>query len=494
MPDAVPPVAPRRPIELTHFDDVRVDDYHWLRDREDPAVLAYLTAENEFAAAALSETAALESTIYDEIVSRIVETDVTAAVRWGQWWYYERTFEGRNYPRHCRRPRGTEAYPDSFDAPGEEVVLDENELAEGHDFCSVGVLSVSPDHRLVAIGVDFDGDERHALSFRSLDGSDAPSEVIGDVGYSVEWTADCSTILYVRVDDAWRPHELWRHELGTDPADDVLVFAEPDERFRVGISRSRDGAALIVHVSSSMTTEVLALDATSPLELEVVWPRRPGVECAIEHLTAPDGQRWWLAVTNDDALDFRVLAAVRGRLLSFDEIVPERPGTRIDGIDAFATHLALSERLDGCASVRLLPLLGDADPFGEDLLGRGTVVDSDEVPATTVLGATPEFDSRSVRIVQTTLVTPFSSIDVELATGSRTVRKRQEVQGGYDPERFVSTRLWVTARDGVQVPVSIVHRCDLLGATGTPGDAPSSPRPLLLYGYGAYEVSIDPTF
>jgi oligopeptidase B len=473
---------------------VRVDDYHWLRDRDDPDVLAYLEAENAYAADVLGRSAELESALYDEIVARIDETDVTAPIRWGSWWYYERTFEGRSYAVHCRRARAGEEFPTELDDPGEQVVLDENALAEGHDFCSVGVLAVSPDHRLAAVGVDFDGDERHTVTFRSLDGSEAPPESIADVGYSAEWAADSRTLLYVRVDDAWRPHQLWRHVLWTDPAEDVLMFTEPDERFRVGLSKSRDGAVLLVHVSSSMTSEVQALDAADPRELDVVWPRRHGVECALEHLSAPSGEGWWLAVTNDGAVDFRVLAARRGARASFEEIVPERHGTRVDSVDAFATHLVLAERLDGCASVRLLELSPGADPFGADLLERSVVVASDEQPATTVLGATPEFGSPTVRVVQTSLVTPFSSIDVELASGARMVRKRQQVKGGYDPSRFVSTQLWVTARDGVRIPVSIVHRRDLLGPSRSAGEPPAAPCPVLLYGYGAYEICIDPTF
>jgi oligopeptidase B len=496
VPTSPPPAAPRRPRTLTHFDDERVDDYFWLRDRDDAEVLAYLTSENEYAVAELASTEGLRRSIYDEIVARIEETDVTAPVRWGPWWYYERTFESKSYPVHCRRPADGVGFPTQLDGPGEQVLLDENELAQGHDFCSVGVLEVDPGHRLCAVGVDFEGSERHTVSFLSLDGAPAPPETIEDVGYAVAWSADASSLLYVRVDEAWRPFELWRHELWTDAADDQLVYREDDERFRVTVARSRDDAVLLVHVGSTLTTEVHVLDATSTGPLGVLWPRRHGVECSIEHLTAPDGSTWWIATTNDaGATDFKVLAARVGAApLAFRELVAERPGRRLNGVDAFAHHLVVSERRDGSAAVRLLPLLDGPDPFGQDLEARGIDVGSDEDPATTTLGFTPQYDTEAVRVMQTTLVSPFGSFDVALSDGARTLRKRQIVRGGYDSSRLVSSRLWVTARDGVDIPVSIVHRRDLLGAGGVPGDPPAAPMPLVLYGYGAYEISIDPVF
>jgi oligopeptidase B len=488
------PGAERRQSETTHFGDTRLDEYAWLRDKDDPGVLEYLTAENEFAEASLAGTEALRRTLYDEIVARIEETDVTAPVRWGQWWYYARTFEGRSYPVHCRRPRIGDAFPTTLDDEHEQVLLDENALAEGHAFCSVGVLEVAPSHRLVAVGVDFEGNERHAVTFRSLDGRESPPETIADVGYSVAWTSDDAALLYVRVDDAWRPFELWRHVVGTDPATDTLLYREDDERFRVSVERTRDAAALLVHVSSQTTTEVLALDAVTAGALRVVWPRRPGVECSMEHLVAPSGDGWWLATTNQDALDFRIVAARDAATLEFREIVATREGRRIDGVAAFAKHLVVAERVEGCASVRVLALRHAGDPFGDDLEAGGFTVDSDESPATTMVDQNLEFDTSSVRVDQTTLVTPASSIDVDLSTGERVVRKRREVRGGYDPGRYVSSRIWVTARDGVAIPVSIVHRRDLLAVPGEPGSPPAAPMPMLLYGYGAYEICIEPTF
>jgi len=493
MPRAEPPVAPRRPVALTHFGDQRIDEYAWLRDRDDPAVLDYLAAENDYAAASLGGLAALSDRVYAEIVSRVQETAVSAPVRWGAWWYYARTYEGRSYPVHCRRAAGDEEYPAALDEPGEQVIVDVNELADGHEFCSLGILEVSPDHRICALGVDFEGAERFALRFVSLDGAPAPPETIEDVGYTAAWARDATSILYVRTDPAWRPYQLWRHELFSDPAEDALVYEEPDERFAVGVGRSRDDEALVVHVASMTSTEVRVTDADAVGALEVLWPRRHGVECTVEHLVAPDGTRWWLALTNDGAADFRVLATRSGDDGAFREVIGGRPGTRIDRVDAFEGHLVISERLDGAAAVRVVALGDGEEPFGA-MLERSWLVGSDEAPATTELDASPQFATATVRIRQTSLVTPTTWLDVGLRDGARSPRKRVEVRGGYDEERYCTARIWVTARDGARIPVSICHRRDLLVGARDPGDPPGAPAPLLLYAYGAYEISEDPTF
>ncbi len=493
MPDPTPPVAERRPTQIVQFGEVRIDEYAWLRDREDPAVVGYLEQENAYTASLLAPHASLQQRVYEEIVAAIEETDVSAAVRFGPFWYYQRTYEGRSYPVHCRRPVGREDYPD-LAAGDEQVVLDENELAEGHAFCSVGVLEVSPDHRLAAVGVDFDGDERHRLSFRALDGGEAPGEVLEGVGYDVAWTADGGGVCYLRMDDAWRPHELWHHRLGEDPARDQLLWREDDERFRLSVGRTRDDAAILVHVGSATTTEVLAADPLAPGALSVLWPRRDGVECSIDHLAAADGRAWWVAVTNEGAAkDFKVVAAQAAGALEYLEVVAAREGRRIERADCFATHVVLSLREGAEARVRRCALGEGVDPLS-GLDERGEDVASDESPATTLLGANPEYAVSAIRVVQTSLVTPASDLDVDLLTGARTVRKRKPVRGGYDPARYVSARLWITARDGTSIPVSLVHRRDLLGDDAEPGAAPVAPMPLLLYGYGAYELCIDPTF
>ena len=493
MPEPIPPLAERRPVQLTTFGDSRTDEYGWLRDKDDPGVLAYLRAENAYAAHVLGRHAELQRRVYDEIVAAIEETDVTAPVRFGGFFYYERTFEGRNYPVHCRRPALGTAYPD-VSVGDEQVVLDENAIAEGHEFCEVGVLEVSPDHRRCAVGVDYEGSERYDVRFAALDGGTAPPEVLEGVGGDgVAWTADSTAVCYLRMDAAWRPCELWHHVLGTDPDDDRLLLREDDDRFRISVGRSRDDEVLVVHVASITTSEVRVAPANDPGSLRVLWPRRQGVEVEVDHLRGRSvGGGFFVGTTNDGgARDFKVVASPEQGDAAFFDVVAPLDGRRITRTDAFAGHLVVSFRHGGETRVRVCPLREGPEPFAGDLFERGWDVEADETPSVTALGPNPEYDVASLRVVQTSMITPPSDLDVELVSRSRIVRKRKPVRG-YDRERYSTRRLWVSVRDGTSVPVSLVYRND---DRGTPGHGdPSEPRPMLLYGYGAYEICIDPVF
>ena len=494
-----PPRAPRRPHAITRHGDTRIDPYYWLMDRDLEEVRAHLEAENEYLAQALADQAPLTELLYEEIKARIEETDISVPVRDRGWWYFERTREGLNYPISCRVPADPhDATPPTVDPhgdlPHEQVILDENLEAAGRDFLSVGVLAVSPDDAWVAVGTDFEGDERHRVTFRPLAGQSAIDDVLDDVFYGFAWASDSRHVLYTRVDDAMRPWQLWRHRLGSSPDDDVLVYQEDDAQFTVSLGRSRDDAVIVVLVGSSMTTEVRYLAADSPTgELAVLEARRHGVEYGVEHFTDAAGRRWWLKVTNEDATDFRLLAR-RVDATRWRELVAERPGNRLDGVDAFAGFLALSERHDGCAALRLVTLVDGDDPFGEDLLARSRLVEAAEEPSTVVIAANPSFATDQVRVVITSLVTPRLAADVVVATGEVIVRKRQVVRGGYDPAAYATGRLWVSASDGERIPVSVVARRDLVEVGPDGALRAREPAPLLLYGYGSYEISIDPAF
>ncbi|HUC06333.1 MAG TPA: hypothetical protein VL961_13090, partial [Acidimicrobiales bacterium] len=312
MPTA--PMAPQRPHTLTAHGHARSDPWFWLRDREDPAVLAYLEAENAYTDEVLAHLGTLREELFEEMKARIKETDMSVPARRGPWWYYGRSEEGKSYGIHCRRPAGG---PDELPPAGEpgneeQVLLDENALAEGHEYFMVGSSAVSPDHEWLAYGTDTAGDERYDLHFRSLDldGSDATHEVVHDTGYGVAWSSDSSVIFYVRLDEAMRPHQLWRHFLGTDPAGDVLVYEEADRRFSLGTGRTRDGAWILVALQSTNTSEWLAIPADDPMAApSVVMARDEGVEYELDHVASTSGnQGWFVALTNHDALDFRVLA------------------------------------------------------------------------------------------------------------------------------------------------------------------------------------------
>jgi oligopeptidase B len=467
-------------------------------DRESEEVLAHLRAENDFLTQQFEHLKPLEDELFEEIKARIEETDISVPVRRGSWWYFDRTREGLNYPISARvRASGDDPTPPVIDPvttlEGEQVILDENVEAEGHDFLSVGVLAVSPDDRWVAVGTDFEGNERHHVTIRPLDGQAPVDDELDDVYYGFAWATDSRHFFYTRVNDAMRPWQLWRHELGTPASSDALVLQEEDEQYNVSVGRSRDDRIIAVLVSSSMTSEVLYLAADDPTgELTLIEPRRHGIEYGVEHYRDRSGLDWWLKITNEGATDFRLLARpVSGG--PWRELIEPRPGTRLDGIDAFATHFAISERLDGCAAVRLVAVLPGDDPFGDDLVGRSTLVQGAAYPSTVSLSANPNFDTAQLRVSITSLVTPRLVADVVLATGEVLVRKQQKVLGDFDEHRYVTGRLWVRASDGENIPVSLVARRDLVQVGGEELVA-TAPAPLLLYGYGSYEISIDPAF
>jgi oligopeptidase B len=444
-----PPVAPRRPHVHRLHGDERVDDWFWLRNRDDPEVTAYLEAENAYTDAATAHTAELEERLFQEFKHRVVETDATVPAKKDGHWYYRRTVEGPQYTIHCRRSGAEDA--------AEEVLLDENELAAGHDYFDLGVFAVSPDHRLLAYAVDFTGGERFTLRVRDLEsGSDLPDE-IPNVYYGLAWANDSRTLLYTRPNESMRPWQLWRHRVGTSPEEDVCVLTEEDERFFVGVFRTRSDAYLVVDLESMVTSEAYVLPADDPEgEPRLLRARRHGVEYHVEH----DGRRL-LLLTNDGAPNFRLVDEGGRELVAHDESV------RLVAVEAFADHLVLVERADALLRLRL----------------EGELVEQPEPVYSAWPGENLEFDSKVFRFEYTSLATPVSTVDLDVPGRVRTVRKRQPVRD-YEPGDYATERLWAEAADGERVPISLVYR----------RDRPAEPGPLLLYGYGSYEASIDPNF
>jgi oligopeptidase B len=483
------PLAPQHPHTLTSFGHERLDPWYWLRERDNPDVLAYLEAENAHTEEELAPLQQLRESLFEEMKSRILETDMSVPSRRGPWWYYARSEEGKSYGIHCRRPaRARDELPPAGE-PGadEQVLLDENILAEGHDYFHVGSAAVSSDHAWLAYGTDTEGDERYELRFRNLseDSITAADEVVRDTGYGLAWSADSTIVFYVRFDEALRPHQLWRHELGADPAGDQLIYEEEDRRFSLGTGLTRDGAFVLVSLHSTNTAEWLAIPADQPLSApRVIIARREGHEYAVDHLSGDPG--WFLVLTNDDALDFRVIAAPDDATAAADDwkaVVPHRPGVRIEDVDAFNGALVLSERTGAETLVRVLPFTGNGSPFDDDLMSNSWTVPSAESPSSTWLGANPEPDVTSLRVGRTSMVTPASVLQIDLSNRSEIILKQEPVLGDFDASAYVTSRLWATGDDGTLIPISLVHRSDT-----------TLPAPTLLYGYGAYEYSIDPAF
>ena len=497
-PGISPPVAPRHPVVIEAHGRTRHDDWAWLRDRHDPAVLAHLRAENAYTEASMAHLSATWEALFEEMRARIVETDLSVPVRKGPWWYYARTLEGAEYPIHCRLPaegagrdpsvppllslaeRGTGG-PPVAPAPDEEVLLDENELSGADGFLDVVNVAVSSDHGLLCYATDTTGDERFTLRFRRLGGGGELDDHIDGTSYGVAWARDNATVFYTVPDAANRPFQLWRHRMGTHRSGDVLVYEEPDERFHLGVSRTKDEALVLVELHSRVTSEVLMIPADEPArEPQVVQPRVQGIEYSVEHHTGT-----LVLLTNAGAENFRVLAAPveGGESRRWHEVVAHRPAVRIDGLDVFAGHLVLFERREGVSRIRVVALPSNAT--WEQELPEGYLVDSPEMPSASWGGPNVEFSSTTLRYEYSSLVTPRSVFDLDVRDGSSVLRKRQPVLGGYDSDAYRTARLWATAPDGTRVPVSIVHAASV---------SPDGTAPCLLYGYGSYEYCIDPVF
>jgi oligopeptidase B len=497
-----PPIAEKRPHSLQSF-SLREDPYYWLADRDDPQVISYLEAENEYADAALSPLEEQCEAIFDEIKARIVETDLSVPIRHGGFWYYQRTQEGFNYPRFYRvNARPTQAPPVGEIEGNEELLIDENELAIGHDYLEVTNAVVSPNHEILAYAVDHSGAERYTLMFRPLANSKTPAvpEKITDTYYGLAWGNDNKTVFYVKVDDSMRPYQVWRHLLYSDPSTDVLIFQESDERFNVSIGRTHDDRFIVIEASSHTTSECFVIDADAPATSpRSLLPRKAGIEYSVEHhFDAKTKKGFFLVLTNDCALDFRVIAfrddAIEGEG-AFD-VVSHRVGVRIEGIDAFSGFLVISERLDAQPTLRIVELDATGIEGLRETAGfkRSWIVPSVGSPSSTFAGENLEWETTLVRIEQTSLIDPRTVSDLTVASRSLLVRKRQPVLGGFDPSHYVTYRRFAQASDGTQIPISIAHRRDLLRDQGDPTKGVAKPAPCLLYGYGSYEHSIDPQF
>ncbi|WP_209382997.1 S9 family peptidase [Rhizobacter sp. AJA081-3] len=458
-----PPIASRRPHDVSLHGETRIDDWHWLRQVDDPEVLAHLHAENAHARAWLAPLDGLRDTLYAEMLARIQEDDDEVPWRKHGWWQWSRTETGRQYPIYLRRRDTPEAR--------EELLLDMNRLAEGKPFLQLGALEVSPDAALLAYSLDETGALDYTLRVRDLaTGTDLPLAIEKTEG--AVWANDSRTLYYLSKDEARRTHRLWRHRLGQDGADE-LVFEETDELFWLDLGKTRDDCWLVLSSASKDTTGLWVIDASDAQAApRAVLPRRSGIELSLDHRAG----RFYLLV-NDRGRNFRLVetSAESPSLNDATELIAHRDDVMLESVDLFDRHMVVQERDRGVLKLRVWELAS----------GRAWDVPFDESVYTAEGDVNEEFDTDVFRFEYTSLVTPHSVFDLDMASGERTLRKRQPVLGGYDPALYASEQFMARADDGTEVPVSLVYRRDR---------RQGAPQPLLMYGYGAYGFASDVYF
>lgn len=461
-----PPVARAVPTKLEKHGHVRIDDYYWLKNREDPAVLEYLKAENDYTARKMAHTAALQEKLFAEFKARIKQSDISAPYLRRGYYYYRRDVEGKNYPVYCRR-RG------SLDAP-EEVILDVNQVAEGHKFCSVRGPEISPDGGIAAYAVDTVGRRFYEIRFRDLSRGGEFADRIARVTGNLAWANDNRTIFYARQHpETLRSYQIWRHVLGTDPASDELVYEEKDETFSCRIVKTKSERFLLIASQQTLSSEYRYLDASQPRgSFRVFLPREREHEYEIDHL----GEHFYIR-TNRGAKNFRLMRTPVNRTdpAAWQEVIPHREQVFLAGFELFRDHLVAVERKGGLLQLHVRP-------WGAP---EGHYVDFGEAAYVADPVDNYESDTAVVRYSYSSLTTPPSVYDYDMNTRRRTLVKRQEIGGGFDPANYRTERLEAPARDGKRVPISLVYRLPF---------ERDGRRPLLLRGYGSYGFSTDPRF
>jgi oligopeptidase B len=459
-----PPMAKIDPKVTELHGEKLVDNYHWLRDKGSPEVTAYLEAENAYAEAGMKHTAALQETLYKELLGRIKETDTAVPYRKDGYYYYTRTEQGKNYPIFCRR-KG------SLEAP-EEIVLDQNALAAGKKFHALGGLDVSPDGSRVLYLEDLTAFREYTLYVKDLKTGEIVDS-IPKVWNGTAWADDNRTFFYTTADEAKRGNAIWRHVTGAPREKDEKVFQEDNILYSTSVFRSRSGKFIFIPADGYTSSEWRAIPAASPAAPpRVIAPRRANVEYSVEH----GGDSFYI-YTNDHARNFRIVRApdTGGAPASWTDWVPHRADAFVEGVDVFSRFAVVAERREGLRRLRVIELASD----------RAHDITFPEAAYGVYPSGNAEFDTTAFRFSYSSLVTPSSVYDYDMATRERELRKRQEIPSGFDASRYEVQRRMARARDGVQVPVSILMK------KGTPLDGSS---PLLLYAYGSYGATMEPTF
>ncbi len=460
-----PPVAKTIPKTDTIHGDIRIDEYFWFRERSNPEVIAYLNAENEYTEAMMKQTEGLQEQLYTEMIGRIKETDLSVPYKLDNYYYYSRTEEGKQYPIFCRKW-------ESLDAE-EEILVDQNELAIGHDYFEIGIYRISPDHKFLAYSVDTTGSELYTLIIKNLENNSILEDKFQNTGYSVAWVNNSKTIFYTTLDDAKRPDKLYRHTLGKDICDDTLVFHEQDEAFFLYVFAAKNKKYLLLETGSHTTSEVHYLRADNPLGgLKLIYPRQHEIEYSLECYNDT-----FIILTNENAKNYKLVKVSISNPAKkyWKEIIPHRDSVKIDGFDIFRNYLVIHEREKGLQNIRIINLVKHTLHY----------VTFPEPVYTIWPNRNPDFNSSKLRFNYTSLVTPRSVFDYEMDSRTRTLKKQYEVRGGYNAADYQSERIFARAQDGTLIPISMVYKKDAIR---------KSDNLLIMYGYGAYGESYDPFF
>jgi oligopeptidase B len=473
--NTTPPLAERIPHVIELHGRTLTDDYFWLRERTNPKVIQYLQAESKYFEEKMKPLRPLQEKLYQEILRKIKQTDLTVPYKHGPYFYYQRTVEGLQYRLHCRK---------SMNSDHEEVILDENELAKGKSLCQIGVVVVSPDHNILAYSDDYLGNEHFTVHFKDLRTGKLYPETLSNVD-SVAWNNDNKTVYYVTLDHADRPYKVWRHTVGTDPALDTLLYHETDERFRVSVARSSDGQYVVVDVESRTTTEVHLINANVPnnTQLQLFFPRRHGIEYRVVHQSSR-----FFVLTNEDAINNKVMEVADTNLnATFSTahwrlLVPHNSDIKLERLDVFENHLVIWARDKGTEVLLIL----------NTLTGETHRIAMSEAVYTLSPQPNKEFSTNIFRFAYSSPITPYTVFDYDMNLRTKKVLKVEEVLDGYDPTRYHCEKVYVysvgqdPSASPVSVPVSIIYRKDRFKKDGS--------NPTLLYGYGAYELTSIPEF
>ena len=464
----MPPKAPKKQQLLEIHADKRIDNYFWLNQRDTPEVLSYLEAENEYFTYKTKHTEAFQKALFEEMKSRIKEDDESVPYKYNGYWYFSRFQEGKEYPIYLRRADQPNAQ--------EEVLFEVNQMAQGHKFYQFAEFSVSPDNKWASFSVDTRGRRMYSLFIKNLEtGEVLPLEIKNTDGSSC-WGNDNQTIFYTKIDtQTLRSHKIYRHQLGQSPKEDVLVFHEKDETFNTGIFKSKSERFLIIQSDSTLSSESWFLDAATPMaDFKCFQPRERGLEYDIAHY----GDYFYILNNADGATNFKLDKTLIGQTEKshWQSVLPHQEDIRLEEIDIFKEYLVVTQRYNVLSQIHIIRWDGTEEHY--------LPFDNETYMAST--GLNLDFDTEILRYTYNSMTTPYSVIDYNMRTGDKEVKKQQQVLGGkFREENYESRRLWATAADGTQIPISLVYRkgikCD-------------GSNPLLLYGYGSYGITIEPSF